>query len=88
MKQEVKTIQKQIGRRVRQLRELHNMRQSDLCKVLSVSHAAVSLWEGGKRKLAACDLIFMSRHFKIPPNLLLENLEDPNYLLRKLKEKQ
>lgn len=60
-----------IGARVKQLRELNNLSQSELAAMLNVSSSSVSMWETDKREICQEELIKLSNIFKVSTDYLL-----------------
>ena len=67
-----------IGARVKQLRELNNLSQSELAAMLNVSSSSVSMWETDKREICQEELIKLSNIFKVSTDYLLGIDKDAN----------
>lgn len=64
-----------IGSRIRELRILNNLTQSQLAQLVFVSQDTISLWERGKSLPSLQDLIELVRVFNVSSDYLL-GLED------------
>lgn len=64
-----------IGNRIKELRILNNLTQSQLAQLVFVSQDTVSLWERGKSLPSLHDLIRLVKVFKVTSDFLL-GLED------------
>ena len=60
-----------VGERVKHLRELNNMSQTELATKLNVSSSSVSMWETNKREICQEELIKLSYLFKVSTDYLL-----------------
>ena len=60
-----------IGARVKHLRELNNLSQSELAAMINVSCSSVSMWETEKREICQDELIKLSNIFKVSTDFLL-----------------
>ena len=60
-----------IGARVKHLRELNNLSQSELAAMINVSSSSVSMWETDKREICQDELIKLSNIFKVSTDFLL-----------------
>jgi transcriptional regulator with XRE-family HTH domain len=60
-----------IGARVKHLRELNNLSQSELAAMINVSSSSVSMWETDKREICQDELIKLSNIFKVSTDYLL-----------------
>ena len=70
-----------IGQRVKELRERHDMSQQALADALGVSRPAVSEIESGSRKVAAEELVKLSRVFAVSVDYLLGLESKPEVVL-------
>jgi len=64
-------LYKKLGQRVKELREKASLSQEELAKKLAISRSAVSQIENGERKLAADELLEVSKLFHVPLESLL-----------------
>ena len=60
-----------IGARVKHLRELNNLSQSELAAMINVSSSSISMWETDKREICQDELIKLSNVFKVSTDYLL-----------------
>ena len=64
-----------IGRKITELRQKQNLKQSELADILFVTHQAVSKWENGK-SLPSIDILYdLTKHFSISIDYLLDDSE-------------
>lgn len=64
---------KQLGQKIRELREAGNLSQEEMAKKIGLSRAAISMTESGKRDLEALELAKIAQVFNIPADFLLRN---------------
>lgn len=64
-----------VGKRLKQLREELNMTQKELADKLSISRAAVGLYEQGKRNVDNDTLLKLSEIFNVSADYLLGNTD-------------
>lgn len=62
--------------KLKKLREINNLKQNDLVKVLYTSQRQISLYETGKRKLNEDQIRVICKHYKISADWLLGVDED------------
>jgi transcriptional regulator with XRE-family HTH domain len=81
------TSEKQLGRRIREIRESLGINQEKLASVLNISRPAVSQLENGERRVCAAELRSLAIAFNISVDLLLNLTKEPeiNLDLEKLK---
>lgn len=72
---------KEVGERLRSLREEAAERQVDLAAVLDLDQAAMSRIESGQRPLTARELALLGQHYGVPVSAILEP-EPESALLR------
>jgi len=65
--------QKQLAKKIKDLRESHGWSQAELAKRISLSRVAVSQLEVGKRSIEALELAKISKVFEVPVDFLLRN---------------
>ncbi len=68
--------------RLRQLRELNNITQSQLAKQINASQSKIAMWETGNRDPNSEDIIYLADLFKVSTDYLLgrtDFLETPKY---------
>lgn len=68
------TLYEQIGQKIRELRETHQMSQSDLADKLGEAANTVSRWETGKYKVTPEDLDKLARQFGVSVTVFFPNL--------------
>jgi transcriptional regulator with XRE-family HTH domain len=68
------TIDQQIGRRLRDLRQSMGDRQADFAARIGKERSTVAKYERGERKLSLNDIIDMAEHLDYPPVALLLRL--------------
>lgn len=66
---------KQLGQKIKQLRESRDLNQAEMAKKIGLSRVAVSMIESGKRDLEALELAKIAKVFNIPVDFLLRNEE-------------
>ena len=62
--------------KLKEFREINNLKQNDLVKVLYTSQRQISLYETGKRKLNEDQIRIICKHYKISADWLLGIDED------------
>jgi transcriptional regulator with XRE-family HTH domain len=82
------TIYGEVGRRIRQLREKSGFSQKALAKKMGISRPAVSMIESGERKIAADELLKLSRIFHITLEDILTPRKQPEVILHAGKPKK
>lgn len=68
--------------RLRQLRELNNITQSQLAKKINASQSKIAMWETGNRDPNSEDIIYLADLFKVSTDYLLgrtDYIETPKY---------
>lgn len=75
--------QKQLGRKIRKLREEFNYSQEEFSKALKLSRPAVSNIESGQRSVDAIEIARIAKIFRVEAGLLLQS----DALKRKIKAK-
>jgi len=65
--------QKQLARKIKDLRESRDWSQEELAKRISLSRVAISQLEVGKRSIQALELAKISKVFEVPVDFLLRN---------------
>lgn len=60
-----------FDKRLKYLRKKHNLKQSDLAKVLNISDSAIGLYEQGRRNPDKDTLIALSKYFNVSVDYLL-----------------
>ena len=76
-------MNKQIGLKIRQLRESAGLSQEELAKLLKVARPTISQIENGDRNVNAGDLIKLSRIFSVDVDSILNLKKEPQVLLEK-----
>lgn len=81
-----------IGFRIKSLREMHNITQTELGNKLNVSKATISKYESGKVEPSIASLISLSKLFNVSIDFLLDNNVDfentYDYRLKNLSDKE
>ncbi|MCJ7525662.1 MAG: DUF4065 domain-containing protein [Candidatus Aminicenantes bacterium] len=62
-----------LGKRIKQLREIEGISQDKLSAIIGISRSAISQIESGERKITAEELVLLAKKF----NITLENLINP-----------
>ncbi|MBU4269104.1 MAG: DUF4065 domain-containing protein [Acidobacteria bacterium] len=62
-----------LGKRIKQLREIEGISQEKLSSIIGISRSAISQIESGERKITAEEFVLLAKKF----NITLENLIDP-----------
>jgi transcriptional regulator with XRE-family HTH domain len=70
-------FQKQLGARVKELREARGLSQSRLAELIGISRVQVSQVETGKRKLCADEVVKMARALNVDGDVLLGMIQGP-----------
>jgi len=60
-----------FDKRLKYLRKKHNLKQSDLAKILNISDSAIGLYEQGRRNPDKDTLIALSQYFEVTVDYLL-----------------
>lgn len=74
-----------IGDKLRELRSIHKMSQTDLAKAIHVSQQAITKWENGKSEPSASAVNDIANYFNVSSDYLLGRTSDetPNKNLSK-----
>ena len=64
-------MSKQIAERIQEIRQEHELTQSEFGEILSVSQDTVSLWEKGKSIPTAPYIIAIAKHFNVSADYIL-----------------
>lgn len=64
-----------IGNKIKELRTINKMTQTDLANAIFLSQDTISLWERGKSKPSIDDLLLLAKLFNVSCDYLL-GLED------------
>jgi len=75
-----------IGKKIRELRDEHNVGQQRLAELLEVSRPTISQMENGDRKISADELIKLSKIFNVSTDILLGLKKEPVVVLKKVKK--
>lgn len=78
---------KELGQRIRILRNNFNMSQEDLAKKLGVSRSTISQIENGEREIHISELCEIARIFNITVEELLNPSKTPEIIIERTKEK-
>lgn len=60
-----------VGDKIKQLRKIHNLNQSELGKILNVSQQAITAWETNRTIPGADTLLFLADYFNVSADELL-----------------
>jgi len=77
----VSDTQKELARRLKDLREEKDMSQTALALKIGVSRSALSQMETGERKVTTDELVRLSRELNVPPGVLLGTETEPEVCL-------
>lgn len=66
-------------RRIRGLREKHNLTQTQMAELLHVSQTTYSRYETGKLDIPSEILIQLAKHFHVTADYILEISDSPNW---------
>jgi transcriptional regulator with XRE-family HTH domain len=73
---DTKSIDKrEIGRRLRERRELLKMTQQNVADALHVNRITYAQWESGRNEMAVTDLPRLAKLFKVQPSYFFEDLD-------------
>lgn len=64
-------------KRLRDLREDHDLKQIDIAKILSTSKQGYGYYENGKRKLPIEDLIVIADYYEVSTDYILGRTDNP-----------
>lgn len=67
------------GEKIAKLRASRSWSQPQLAEQMSVSQSTVAMWESGKRKVSAEDLLKLSQIFHVTTDYLLGNNQTPKW---------
>lgn len=67
-----------LFKRIRELREDHDLKQKDLADILNCSQQVYSNYELGQRDIPTDILIKLSRYYNVSSDYILELKDDPN----------
>lgn len=74
----MKSLYKEIGSKIKELRESHGMSQRELAEMLRFeTDTAVSLIESGQRRIHIDKLVIIATHFRVSLYDLIECLPQP-----------
>lgn len=76
-------MNKQIGIRIRQLRENAGLSQDELAKELNIARPSVSQIENGERHVTAEEVIALTRIFNVDADSILSLKNEPQVILEK-----
>ncbi|MFH1454054.1 MAG: type II toxin-antitoxin system antitoxin SocA domain-containing protein [Armatimonadota bacterium] len=78
---------KNLGRKIKTLREQASLSQEDLAKKLKINRVSVSQIETGERKTSTEELKELSKIFNTTTDILLDLDQEPDIIFKKNKEK-
>jgi transcriptional regulator with XRE-family HTH domain len=81
-------IDKQLGQKIKELRERAGISQDKLAELWDVLRPTISLIEMGKRKISAKELVILSEIFDVPIENLLNLKKGPEVILPEGKKKE
>lgn len=73
-----------LGNKIKKLRKIHNLNQSELGKILNVSQQAITAWETNRSIPGADTLLFLADYFNVSADELLGR--EPHYQTNDLNE--
>jgi transcriptional regulator with XRE-family HTH domain len=76
-------MNKQIGLKIRQLREDAGLSQDELAKQLNISRPSVSQIENGERHVTADEVVALTRVFNVDADSILSLKKEPQVILEK-----
>ena len=82
------TLYKNLGFKIKKLREKIDISQSDLAEALGVDRVTISKIENGERKIYVEEIIKLSEYFNISSDVLLDLKEDIEVIIEKNTTKQ
>jgi transcriptional regulator with XRE-family HTH domain len=74
-------LNKKIGQRIKEFRELYGFSQQNLAKMFGLSRPTISLIESGERKTSTEELIKISEIFNVSVEYLLDSKKQPEVVL-------
>ena len=69
-----------IINRIREYREIHDIKQKDIAKALNVHYSTVSGWENGNDTMPLTRIITFANHYKLSLDYLFEISSNNNYV--------
>lgn len=66
-------------RRIRDLREDHDLKQRELAKLLQCSQQAYARYEAGIREIPLESLVTLANYYQVSTDYLLERTNDPTF---------
>ena len=69
-----------IINRMREYREMHDIKQKDIAKALNVHYSTVSGWENGNDTMPLTRIITFANHYKLSLDYLFEISSNNNYV--------
>lgn len=69
-----------IINRMREYREIHDIKQKDIAKALNVHYSTVSGWENGNDTMPLTRIITFANHYKLSLDYLFEISSNNNYV--------
>lgn len=76
-KDELKEIDKHVGRQLRAIRILHDMSQEDVAAAIGLTFQQIQKYELGKNRISASRLYQLSKLFSVTPMYFYEGLFFP-----------
>ena len=69
-------VDSHVGRKLKQIRTLRRMSQTDVARKLDLSFQQIQKYEIGSNRIAASRLFDLSRILEVPPSYFFEGLEN------------
>lgn len=76
-KHQIETLYKEIGKRIRETRELKNINQEELANSIGLSRTSITNIEKGRQKLLVHTLINIAKELSIDVETLLPSYKEP-----------
>lgn len=67
-------------KRLRDLREDHDLLQKQVADVLKITREQYQLYESGKREIKVHQLIILADYYKVSTDYLLDRTDNPNLM--------
>lgn len=66
-----------LSERLKKLRLLNHMSQSDVARLLNISRSAYAMYENNRRQIPYESLLFLAEHYKVSLDYLLGRTDEP-----------
>jgi transcriptional regulator with XRE-family HTH domain len=70
--QEGQSYHSTIGEWIKFNRQCHNKRQSDIAKIIGVTHQQINKYESGRSRISASALFTLAKHYNWPINTIFD----------------